>query len=93
MKKQLLLSAVLLSSAGAFAESSAQDRHQESCLTCHIIEHNDDFYTREVTRIKTHLDLSRQVNNCVSAFSIDWWPEEIKGEVNFLNDTYYKFQK
>ncbi len=93
MKTQLLLTALLLSSASVFAEDSAQDRHEEACVSCHIIEHDDDFYTREVTRMKTHLDLRRQVSTCMVAFGVDWFPEEEAGEVKFLNDKYYKLQE
>ena len=93
MKIQLLLASTLLTTSGAFAEDSAQDRHDASCVSCHIIEHDDDFYTRENTRMKTHLDLRRQVSTCMVAFSIDWFPEEEAGEVKLLNDKYYKLQQ
>ncbi len=86
---------VLLSLSGtnAFSNESAQDRHEASCVACHIIEHDDDFYTRENTRMKTHLDLRRQVSTCMVAFGVDWFPEEEAGEVKFLNDKYYKLKQ
>ncbi|CAC9586624.1 hypothetical protein [uncultured Gammaproteobacteria bacterium] len=93
MKKQLTALAILSATSTAFADFDAQDRHDEACVSCHIIEHDDDFYTREVTRMKTLLDLRRQVSACAAAFNVDWFPEEEAGEVKFLNDKYYKLQK
>ncbi len=94
MKTHLLLSAtLLLTTSSVFAEGSAQDRHEAACVACHIIEHDDDFYTRKNTRMKTHLDLRRQVSTCVVAFGVDWFPEEEAGEVKLLNDKYYKLAK
>ncbi|SMN15558.1 hypothetical protein CRYPA_1605 [uncultured Candidatus Thioglobus sp.] len=93
MKKQLIALAILNAASTTFAESDTQDRHDEACVSCHIIEHDDDFYTREVTRMKTLLDLRRQVSICTAAFNVDWFPEEEASEVKFLNDKYYKLQK
>lgn len=91
--KTLLLTTTLLFSAASLAQSEAQERHEEACASCHVIEHDDDFYTRENTRMKTYADLRRQVSMCVSAFGVDWFPEEEAGEVKFLNDKYYKLQE
>ncbi len=93
MKTQIILVTTLLATANVFAESEALERHNESCVSCHIIEHDDDFYNRENTRMKTHFDLRRQVSTCVVAFSVDWFPEEEAGEVKLLNDKYYKLKE
>lgn len=93
MKQQIIIVIALLATSNAFAESEALERHNESCVSCHIVDHDDDFYTRENTRMKTHFDLRRQVSTCAVAFSVGWFPEEEAGEVKFLNDKYYKLAK
>jgi hypothetical protein len=93
MKKQIIIATALLTTGGAFAEGDALERHNESCVSCHVIEHDDDFYNRENTRMKTHFDLRRQVSTCVVAFSVGWFPEEEAGEVKLLNDKYYKLKE
>ncbi|MBW5291112.1 MAG: hypothetical protein Rsou_0774 [Candidatus Ruthia sp. Asou_11_S2] len=90
---QLLLSTMLIASSVAFANEEGKELHNESCIACHIIEHDDAFYTRDNSRLHNHFELRRQVSNCVSAFSIDWFPDEEKSVVNHLNNEYYKFKK
>ncbi len=90
---QLLLSTMLIASSVAFANEEGKELHEESCITCHMVEHNDDFYTRDNSRLHHHFDLRRQVSNCVSVFSIDWFPDEEKSVVDHLNNEHYKFKK
>ncbi len=90
---QLLLTTMLIASSATFANEEGKELHEESCIACHIIEHDDAFYTRDNSRLHNHFDLSRQVNNCVSTFNIDWLPDEEKSVVNYLNNEYYKFKK
>jgi hypothetical protein len=92
MKVQIIVTMLALS-PNAFAESEALEQHNESCVSCHIVDHDDDFYTRENTRMKTHFDLRRQVSTCAVAFSVGWFPEEEAAEVKFLNDKYYKLKE
>ncbi|MEO1939457.1 hypothetical protein [Candidatus Thioglobus sp.] len=93
MKKQIIIATALLTTGSAFAEDDALERHNESCVSCHVIEHDDDFYNRKNTRMKTHFDLRRQVSTCVVAFSVGWFPDEEAGEVKLLNDKYYKLKE
>ncbi len=45
--KQIIIATALLTTGSAFAEDDALERHNESCVSCHVIEHDDDFYNRE----------------------------------------------
>lgn len=95
---KILLPAVLLITLSTSAQSKISDklakivkRHNESCVACHIVEHDIGFYTRENTRMHSLADLHRQVNNCTTAFRIGWSPEEEAKEAKFLNQAYYLF--
>ncbi|WP_428087154.1 hypothetical protein [Candidatus Thioglobus sp.] len=101
MKYSILLTAILTLSNGAVLaqeeyiqeEEDAEDRHYMSCVACHVVEHDDDFYTRKNTYVKSLSDLRRQVGACMVSTGVGWFPEEEAGEVKFLNDNYYKLQK
>ncbi len=84
---------MLIASNGTLANEEGRELHKESCITCHIIEHDDTFYTRNNSRLHNHFELRHQVRNCVSVFSIDWFPDEEKSVVDHLNSEYYKFKK
>lgn len=90
MKIILLILAALLSSA-IFANEEGMSLHNESCIACHIIQHDDDFYTQKERKITTLPKLGAQVTRCVQAFSIGWFPDEEASVVDYLNTKYYKF--
>lgn len=90
---QLLLSTILIASSVAFANEEGKELHGESCIACHVIKHDDDFYTRDNSRLHNHFDLRSLVSNCVSVFNITWFPDEEKSVVDYLNNEYYKFKK
>lgn len=91
MKKILLLS-ILLSSV-SFANEEGKELHDESCMSCHLVEHDDKFYTKEDTRINDHFTLRSQVSRCSLNFSTGWFPDEEKSVVDYLNNQYYKFKE
>ncbi len=91
MKKILLLS--LLLSSVSFANEEGKEFHDEACIACHLIKHDDDFYTRENTRMKDHFTLRSQVSRCAVNFSTGWFPDEEASVVDYLNDKYYKLNK
>jgi len=93
MKKLLILSSTLALSNIAFANEEGKDMHDESCVACHIIEHDDAFYTRDNSRMIDHLSLRRQVSVCASNFGVGWFPDEEKSVVDYLNSKYYKFKE
>lgn len=76
-----------------FADEVGGALHDESCLACHIFEHDADFYTRETRKITNLLSLAGQVSRCSQAFSVGWFPDEEKSVVDYLNQQYYIFKK
>jgi uncharacterized GH25 family protein len=72
--------------------SAGESLHQEECLTCHIAEHNQDFYTRKERKITNLFALKRQVSGCAQAFDVDWFPDEENSVTDYLNQEFYQFQ-
>ena len=91
--KILLLTTALLASSLAFANEEGKELHEESCVACHIITHDDAFYTRDSSKMAKFSDLSRQVSMCASNFNLGWFPDEEKAVLDYLNKKYYKFQE
>jgi len=92
MKIHLLLGAALLTST-AFANEEGKELHDEACIACHVIEHDDAFYTRENSRLSDYAGLRRQTSMCASNFGVGWFPDEETSVVDYLNTKYYKFSK
>ena len=97
MKKLLLIIALSSTTAFAYKDKELHDKgkelHDKSCITCHMVAHDDDFYTRKDSKITTLPKLTRRVSKCVQAFSLDWFPDEEKSVVKYLNKKYYQFKK
>ena len=91
--KTLLLTTALLASSLAFANEEGKELHEESCVACHIVTHDDAFYTRDNSKMGKFSDLSRQVSMCASNFNLGWFPDEEKAVLDYLNKKYYKFQE
>ncbi|BAS67838.1 MAG: hypothetical protein DSY43_00570 [Gammaproteobacteria bacterium] len=91
MKKLLLITAILLSGTAFSDEGEGKELHQESCVGCHMIQHDEAFYTRSNSKMHSISNLGAQVSRCAQNFSTGWFPEEEKAVVDFLNKTYYKF--
>ncbi len=90
MKKTLLIG-ILLNTA-TFASEEGKNLHNQSCVACHVVQHNADFYTREDRRIVSLPKLGGQVSRCVSTLGLEWFPDEEKSVVDYLNNQYYKFK-
>jgi hypothetical protein len=91
--KTLLLTTALLANTATFANEEGEELHTETCVTCHIATHDEKFYTRKNSKMHNHFDLRSQVSNCISAFDVDWFPDEEASVVEFLNTQYYKFEE
>ena len=87
-----LLAVTLLVSNFAIANEEGKELHEESCVACHMVTHDDSFYTRENSNMKNHFDLRRQVSMCTSNFNLGWFPDEEKAVLDYLNTKYYKFK-
>lgn len=91
--KTLLLTTALLASTATIANEEGKELHDESCVACHLVTHDDAFYTRDHSKMNTLFDLRRQVSMCVSNFELGWFPEEEKAVLDYLNSKYYKFKE
>ncbi len=87
----LFLIQIILPSVGLSDVDEGRALHQESCLACHIIEHNADFYERKDRKINDHFALRARVSFCANSLDVSWFPDEEMGVVEFLNQTYYHF--
>ncbi len=87
-----LLAVTLLVSNFAIANEEGKELHEESCVACHMVTHDDSFYTRDSSKMATLSDLSRQVSMCTSNFNLGWFPDEEKAVLDYLNTKYYKFK-
>ena len=90
--KKLLPIAILLTTS-AFANEEGKELHDESCVACHLVVHDDAFYTRDNSRIKNHFDLKSQVSRCSVNFSTEWFPDEEASVVDYLNQKYYQYKE
>ena len=79
-------------SISLFANEEGMELHQQSCINCHIVYHDDAFYTREDRKIKTLAKLGGQVSRCVSTLELGWFPDEEQSVLEHINAQYYKFK-
>lgn len=100
MKKNTLLSLLLMAlSVNIFANAQLKDHtegkelHDESCLSCHMVAHNKDFYTRKNHKMTDLFSLKSQVSRCSQAFQTGWFPEEEQAVLAYLNHEFYKFEQ
>lgn len=76
-----------LSSQFTYADD-AKEMLMEDCSGCH----QSEMYTRQDRKVKNTKDLSRQVSICVSSTGANWFPDDQKAVIDFLNKSYYKFK-
>lgn len=88
---KILLTILGLFSTITFANEEGKEYHEESCVACHIVHHDDAFYTRKDRKNKTYGALVGQVSRCRQAFNVDWFPDEEQTVVDYLNALYYQY--
>ncbi len=88
-----LLAAILIVSNYAIANEEGKELHEESCVACHMVTHDESFYTRDSSMMAKFSDLSRMVSMCTANFNLDWFPDEEKAVLDYLNTKYYKFKE
>jgi mono/diheme cytochrome c family protein len=70
--------------------------HNEQCVACHAARFGNngaDIYTRNNRRINDLDGLKRQVNRCKDNLRITWFDEEVADVVEYLRQTYYRFEQ
>ena len=63
--------------------------HDEHCTRCHTPE----IYTREHRIVASYAELAERVRQCELSNELTWFDEEINAVVDYLNSTYYHFEK
>ncbi len=75
------------------AEDVSQGKalHDESCLKCHIKDHNEAFYTRDDRRMTSYKGLQSMVRMCDAKLGTQLFDEDMEEIGKYLNKSYYKF--
>ena len=89
----LVLSSALTVSVNAEDVHPGKAIHDESCLKCHIGNHDEKFYTRENRRIKDLKGLDSMVKMCDANLGTALFDEDMDDVTNYLNENFYKFPK
>ncbi|WXU00871.1 MAG: hypothetical protein Ctma_1606 [Catillopecten margaritatus gill symbiont] len=82
---------MVLISTTAFA-NEGQELHEESCVACHRVQHDDAFYMRDDRKMSDFPALRTQVSMCANVVGAGWFPEEEKTVLDYLNKQHYKFK-
>ena len=97
MKTNLVTIAVLLSSSlfstASFADvDNGKTLHNESCISCHMGggDHTA-LYKSKDRKVKTIGRLQGMVSLCTQNLNIEWFPDEEKDVIEYLNKQYYHF--
>jgi hypothetical protein len=61
---------------------------EANCQKCH---HMDEQYDPRSEKVTSLHDLKGWVLGCANNFGIEWFPEENKQVVEYLNETYYHY--
>jgi len=72
--------------------NEGKELHEKSCATCHVVQHDDAFYTRNNRKMNDFPALRAQVSMCANAVGAGWFPEEEEAVLDYLNKHYYKFK-
>ena len=69
---------------------------EKNCISCHAAKFGADgssIYTREDRKVNTSSQLLTQIRNCNTMLGLKWFEDEELHVANYLNQTYYKFDK
>ncbi len=103
MSRLLLSFSLILISYTAGAEpftegdfSIGKSMVEKHCIACHAERFGGDgsaIYTRENRLVKSSRGLLAQIRNCNTMLDLKWFEDEELHVANYLNKTYYKFEK
>lgn len=89
----------LAHAANPFAEGDAKIGKamvEKNCISCHAAKYGDDgsaIYTRDNRKVNSASQLLTQIRNCNTMLGLKWFEDEELHVANYLNQTYYKFDK
>lgn len=69
---------------------------EKNCIECHAAKYGGDgsaIYTRDDRKVNTPSQLITQIRNCNTMLGLKWFEDEELHVANYLNQTYYKFDK
>ena len=69
---------------------------EKNCINCHASKFGGDgshIYTREDRKVNSTSQLLTQIRNCNTMLGLKWFEDEELHVANYLNQTYYKFEK
>ena len=75
---------------------NGKELHDSNCTSCHISIKGGDgtgIYTREDKRIETYPALIKQVNRCRDSLGVAWPEAHVNDVVEYLDSTFYKYNK
>lgn len=84
----------VLSTAQAADFEHGKTLHEADCTACHSGMTGGDgavLYTRPDRRVQSYPALEAQVKRCESNLELKWFDEDVADVVQYLNQTYYKF--
>lgn len=88
--KLFILFTIFLTTTGnAFDLEEAKEMYTEDCTKCH----DSKVFTRKDRKVKNLLALKKQVHSCVANTGASWFEEDEENVVNYLSETFYKFDK
>ena len=67
--------------------------HDESCLKCHVKDHNEAFYTRNDRKMTSYKGLQSMIRMCDANLGTSLFDEDMEEIGKYLNETYYKFSE
>jgi mono/diheme cytochrome c family protein len=67
--------------------------HDENCAACHIIPHDEAFYTREDRKMESYEKLQSMVRMCDANLGTQLFDEDMEQIGDYLNEAFYKFPK
>jgi hypothetical protein len=104
MHKILIFMFLLFSMNLAYAEnpfakgdaSLGKAMVEKNCISCHAAKYGGDgsaIYTRDNRKVINASQLLTQIRNCNTMLGLKWFEDEELHVANYLNQTYYKFDK
>jgi len=72
-------------------EHPGKEIHDDNCLKCHKVTHDEAFYTRKDRKTKDFKRLQSMVKMFDARMGTKMFDDEMEDVWNYLNDSYYKF--
>jgi len=83
--------ASILFSVNADDLSQGKEIHDESCLSCHMGNHDEAFYMRKDRKMKSQKGLMTMIRMCDAQIGTSLFDEDMEEIGKYLNNSFYKF--